>query len=302
MNNQMNVNAKPFNPNKRGTRPPKKPLQPGQQPPKVYNPKQDRLDGPRTNALLAACEAYLTHTTGRDTSTIVQAPGVNRLRGFCAGIYNTIYLSREGGKKYTTGRRIAFQPDYDGPKANSYAASFESDQVYQASSFNNSSGSSKKNDCGRKAVVPEKKETDPEAANLHAAESHVSMQVNGKSVTVNHVKIKSVAQNFVAASYDDSSAMMSNLLSARGQQQPCNSPEEAMGTITGVGDGTMLHPKRFGDGSFVQKTISSNILSLTPLNFIPGNTIVILLLYSRVIKAHLWFNSPVAQQLTLFRG
>lgn len=77
--------------------------------------------------------------------------------------------------------------------------------------------------------------------------------------------------------------MKNAMIRSRGMSLPGSNPDEAMDIIVNVADGKMLHPKRFGDETLVQKTTSSSIIALTENNFQAGNSLVI---FSPVLASH----------------
>lgn len=86
-----------------------------------------------------------------------------------------------------------------------------------------------------------------------------------------------------SANFTASTNPTGDLITSRGLVQPASTPEEAMKIIADIGNGTALHPKRFGDSTLVQKAISSSIVALTAENFTPGNTLVV---FTPILKSH----------------
>lgn len=96
------------------------------------------------------------------------------------------------------------------------------------------------------------------------------------------------ANNFGAHDYSPLTGLMRKL----GHEIPCDTVGKCFQTIHDVMEGAALHPKRFGDQTFIMQTTSSAIINLTEDNFQAGDTIYVVSTVMSGYKGCVIFRRP----------
>jgi len=101
------------------------------------------------------------------------------------------------------------------------------------------------------------------------------------------------ANNFGANNFEDGdTGILTSMLAAHGLRVPCSSLTDCMMMMAGVCEGTLTHPKRFGDDTFVLYTNATNIVSLSATPYVSGNTLYIVTVVNDAFKGAVVIQMP----------